>query len=41
MDGHLRFGFGDRAEQLRAALARARDGFADCGLRAADPVAES
>ena len=39
MDGHLRFGFGDRPEQLRAALDRVRDGIAECGLRIADSLA--
>src|SRR5262249_3416551 len=33
MDGHLRFGFGERPEKLCAALERTRQGIADCGLR--------
>jgi aspartate/methionine/tyrosine aminotransferase len=41
MDGYLRIGFGDRPEQLRAALDRLRDGIADCGLRIADSIVDS
>jgi aspartate/methionine/tyrosine aminotransferase len=41
MDGYLRLGFGDRPQHLRAALDRARDGLADCGLRTADSMADS
>jgi len=36
MDHHLRLGFGDAPDYLRAALARLGQGIADLGLRAAD-----
>jgi aspartate/methionine/tyrosine aminotransferase len=36
MDHHLRIGFGDAQDYLRAALTRLDEGIADCGLRIAD-----
>ncbi len=36
MDQHVRLGFGEPPDTLRAALDRVRDGIADCGLRIAD-----
>ena len=38
MDGHLRIGFGEEPQYLRAALERAAQGIADCGLRSADSL---
>ena len=38
MDGHLRIGFGEEPQYLRAALERAAQGIADCGLRRADSL---
>jgi aspartate/methionine/tyrosine aminotransferase len=39
MDQYLRFGFGDRADHLAAALEQVRAGMADCGLRIVDSIA--